>query len=299
LLLACAGTPPGSPGNDLVVGAVSPPSSAQPIAPSATMPRDAPPMPTTSDARPIAARMRDELLASAASQAAGGQDLQLYQDAIDRERADDLQGARKAYYELITQTPSSALVPYAYLAFGDLFFGEAEHGSPDKLALAKQAYEKVIASPPPGNRAYAYAWQRLGACDLQMGDHARALSDSKKAMDATRAYPTLPLANDVAELARRNVIEAYAVAGQADRAPTFFRAVDSASASAMVVELGERYVKRGASRDVLALYANALASGHDEVLCRGARAAGQLLQGSADPRDVAALESTRSAACGP
>lgn len=300
LLLACAAAPQAPSSNDLVVAAVTPPASAAPlVAPPTGTPHNVlPPAPPAVSA-PIAMRMRDALLASASAQGAGGMDLQLFQDGFDRERADDLAGARKAYYELITQVPTSPLVPYAYLAFGDLFFAEAERGSPDKFPLAKQAYEKVVASPPPVNRAYAYAVERLGACDLRNGDHARALSNSKKALDATRAYPSLPLSSEIAESARRNLVEAYVAAGQPDRAQAFFRAADPQMASALVVSLGERYAAKGASRDLLALYANALAAGKDETLCAGARAAVQSLARLQGNADVAALEAKRSAACGP
>jgi tetratricopeptide (TPR) repeat protein len=286
------------PPNELVVVPVS--GSATPIvAPSPRASGNVLPPAPPAVVAPIAMRMRDALLASASAQGAGGLDLQLFQDGFDRERADDLAGARKAYYELITQVPTSPLVPYAYLAFGDLFFAEAERGSPDKFPLAKQAYEKVIYNPPPGNRAYAYAVERLGACDLRSGDHARALSNSKKALDATRAYPSLPLSSEVAESARKNLVEAYVAAGQPDRAPAFFRAADPQMASAMVVELGDRYAQKGASRDVLALYANALAAGRDATICAGARAAVQSLAKPQGNADVVALEAKRSAACGP
>ncbi len=299
-LSVCAASRDVPPANDLVVVPVV--ASAMPIvAPSPRASGNVLPPAPPAVVAPIGIRMREALLASASSQGAGGLDLQLFQDGFDRERADDLPGARKAYYDLITQAPSSPLVPYAYLAFGDLFFAEAERGAPDKYPLAKQAYEKVVASPPPNNRAYAYAFERVGACDLRAGDHARALSNSKRALDTARAYPSLPFSTEVADSARRNLVEAYAVAGQADRAAVFLRAADPQMASAMIVSLGEKYVEKGASREALALYGNALTS-KDETLCAGARAAAQALgrlPPNTDPRDVAALEAKRAAACGP
>jgi hypothetical protein len=54
------------------------------------------------------------------------------------------------------------------LAFADLFFDEAEHDDPTKLPLAQQAYQKVLAYPPPANLAYAFAWYRLGVIASRM-----------------------------------------------------------------------------------------------------------------------------------
>lgn len=296
LLIACAGAPP-APTNDLVVVPVTSPSAqpVAPVAPRATTATNVPP--PARDARRLAVRMREELLAVGRSQGAVGVDL--LQEAFDREQANDLQGARKAYYELITQHPSSPLVPYAYLAFGDLFFADAEHDSPDKYAMARQAYEKVGAFPPPINLAYAYALAQSASCDMATGDHARALASAKKAIEASRAYPSLPLGDEVAASARKTMLDAYAAAGQPDRAYAFFRGVDPRTAGEMVVGLAERYVRRGASRDVLALYANALASGRDATMCDGAATAAKALAAmpGVDARDVAALEAKQKSAC--
>lgn len=299
LLVGCAPSPQAPSSNDLVVAAVAPTVSAQPIASSpVTRHNVLPPAPPTLTA-PIAMRMRDALLASAPAQAVGALDLQLYQDAVERERAGDLAGARKAYYDLVTQVPTSPLVPYAYLAFGDLFMAEAERGAADHYPLAIAAYEKVLAAPPPGNRAYAYAAERLAACYLHAGDHPHALASSKRALDATRVYPSQSLANEVADLARATLVEAFAIVGQPDRAPTFFLAADPSMASALIVSLGGRYAAKGASRDLLLLYANALASANDETLCAGARAAVQSLARLQGHAYAAALEAKRSAVCGP
>jgi tetratricopeptide (TPR) repeat protein len=219
-----------------------------------------------------------------------------YQDAIDYERRGDLTNARRGYYELITKTPSSPLVPYAYLAFGELFFAESD-GDPSKLPLAQQAYEKVIQYPPPANRAYAYAWERHALVMMRQTDFARALSDAKKVIDATRNY-SAPLADDVAASAKKTMIEAYARAGSPDRAYAFFRAVDAPSAPKMIVELGQEYLKRQLPKDLVAMYDDALAN-KDPEICRGALAAADALDAtSGNALFASSLRKKHSATCG-
>jgi tetratricopeptide (TPR) repeat protein len=55
----------------------------------------------------------------------------------------DAMNARRTFYELISRSPSSRWVPYAYFAFGELFFEEVK-SDPSKADLAKQAYREVI-----------------------------------------------------------------------------------------------------------------------------------------------------------
>src|SRR5262249_7687152 len=66
----------------------------------------------------------------------------LYYLAYEYEQAQDLNNARKVYYELIQKAPQSKYIPNAYLAFGELFFNEAQ-GDPSKWDLAAGAYQEV------------------------------------------------------------------------------------------------------------------------------------------------------------
>jgi tetratricopeptide (TPR) repeat protein len=111
--------------------------------------------------------------------------------AYEREQARDLAGARRAYLDLITQGPSSKYVPLAYLAFGEMFFAEATDDA-SKWEIAKQAYRKVLDTPPPANEAYAYAWYRLGFVLVNQGDRDGALHALDKAVEAATAFPQLP-----------------------------------------------------------------------------------------------------------
>jgi len=82
--------------------------------------------------------------------------------------------ARRGYYQLIQRFPQSPLVPYAYLAFGELFVHESQT-DPSKLALAEQALLKVLSYPDktPARRA---ALDRLAQVFHAMGDATKAAS---------------------------------------------------------------------------------------------------------------------------
>jgi tetratricopeptide (TPR) repeat protein len=114
-----------------------------------------------------------------------------YYLAYEHERAGDDASARRAYLQLIQRWPASRFVPRAYLAFGDLFFGEAMSDA-SKWELAGAAYAKVLASPPPANEVYGYAWYRLAYVVANQGDRARALQGFRKAAEWSTAFPQAP-----------------------------------------------------------------------------------------------------------
>jgi hypothetical protein len=284
-LSACASSS-GAPAETLSV----PASPAQPTArapETAPEPADVAPPPTT--AQPLAtfrARLVDTTAGSYEP------DALLFRQAHERELAGDYSQARRVYYDLITKFPSSPLLPYAYLAFAELFHEEAEK-DPSKWELARQAYSEVMKYPPPRNQAFAYALHRLGLVDAALGGNARALHDQKKALATTVAYPALPLAAETADAARHGLVQAYAAAGQPDQAFAFFRSTDSGAAPGLVVALGEEYTRRGAGREAAALYDNVLAHSASSDICAGAASAARAL---ADPFG-AQIERARKARC--
>lgn len=66
-----------------------------------------------------------------------------YYLGLEYEMGGDLSSARKSYYELVKRQPGSKYVPYAYFAFGEMFFHEAK-SDPSKWDLAKQAYMETL-----------------------------------------------------------------------------------------------------------------------------------------------------------
>ena len=124
-----------------------------------------------------------------------------YYLAYEYEQAGDTANARRVYLDLITKTPNSKYISNAYLAFGELFFNEAM-GDPTKWDPAKQAYNKVIAKPPPENKVYGYAWYKLAYVFWNQGDLPHALDAFKKTIDFGTQFPQLPNATKLAESAR-------------------------------------------------------------------------------------------------
>jgi TolA-binding protein len=100
-----------------------------------------------------------------------------YYLALEYELAGDMMNARRSYYELIKNSPSSKYVPYAYFAFGEMFFHEAK-SDPTKWDLAKQAYTEVVKFPSP---IASDAACRLGLVFDAQGDHQRATQMRSKA----------------------------------------------------------------------------------------------------------------------
>jgi tetratricopeptide (TPR) repeat protein len=70
----------------------------------------------------------------------------LYFVAVESEIHGDLSKARRWYFELIARRPDSQYVPYAYFAFGELFFEEGKKDSA-KDQLAEHAYREVLKFP--------------------------------------------------------------------------------------------------------------------------------------------------------
>jgi tetratricopeptide (TPR) repeat protein len=91
-----------------------------------------------------------------------------YYAALEHELAGDKANARRAYYELIKKSPGSKLIPFAYFAFGEMFFVDAET-DPSKYQLAEQAYREVLKYPPVRNVLYVEAHKRLAEINLRLG----------------------------------------------------------------------------------------------------------------------------------
>ncbi len=120
-----------------------------------------------------------------------------YFDALEHERSGDLDGARRRYFEVISQHPTSRYVPYAYFAFGEMFLSEGA-SDPSKLGLALSAYQKVVAAPPPENRIYGWGWLRIGNVEEKTGNAAEAREAYAKAKEFATTYAQVPGSADLA-----------------------------------------------------------------------------------------------------
>lgn len=199
---------------------------------------------------------RDEAVERPSPTAASGPDAELYDRAMQHLHAGDKDEARKLLYELIRQFPSSALVPHAYLAFGEMFFDEAA-SDPSKLSVARQLYEKVLAYPPPGNEVYGYAQYKLGWVALNAGDHARSMQRFADVIETARRYPEMRGVAQLARQATKDIVLPYGHAGRPDKAFAFFSKVagNPRDALAMLLRLARTYEDQGKPLDAAAAYA--------------------------------------------
>src|SRR6478736_6784126 len=140
------------------------------------------------------------------------------------EQSQNYDKAREVYLELIDKAPKSPYIPNAYLAFGELFFQEAQ-GDPSKWDLAAAAYKEVIKYPPPNNKVYGYARYKLGYVFWNKGDYANALNEFKKVIEYGDQFSDLPNAKQLAKAARRDLIPVYAVSGAPEKAYNFLKPI--------------------------------------------------------------------------
>ena len=196
----------------------------------------------------------------------------LYYLAYEHEQAQDYKNARSVYFELIQKAPKSPYIPNAYLAFGELFFQEAQ-GDPSKWDLAAAAYQEVTKYPPPNNKVYGYARYKLGYVHWNKGEYPQTLSEFKKVIEYGDTYKDLPNAGQLAKAARRDLIPVYAVSGAPDKAYNFFRPLsgdaggDTKKTIGMMNELGLNYLDTGHYKEGVVLYKDLLSRDAGDKTC--------------------------------
>ena len=196
----------------------------------------------------------------------------LYYLAYEYEQAGDAKNARAAYYALIQKAPTSKYIPNAYLAFGELFFAEAQ-GDPAKWDLALQAYSEVIKYPPPANKAFGYAWYKTAYVYWNKGELDKALNAFKRTIELGVAHPTLPGAAKLADSARRDVIPVYALKGDPAQAYPFLHALSGDAAGSndktfhMLDDLGTSYIDTGHYPEGIVVFKDLIARDHGARVC--------------------------------
>jgi tetratricopeptide (TPR) repeat protein len=167
-----------------------------------------------------------------------------YKRAYAIEQRSDWSEARRAYFEIVQNMPTSPYVPAVYLAFAELFKRESE-SDPSKWELARQAYSEVLKYPPPNNTVYTYAALRLAQVEVAKQDFQQALAGFKRVLDATARQPDVACAKPIAETARAGMVAAYAEVGAPDKAWAFFNHLDREHGGEMVSELAAELSRRG------------------------------------------------------
>ena len=184
-----------------------------------------------------------------------------------------LDEARAVYYELIQNWPQSKYIPNAYLAFGELFFNEAQ-GDPSKWQLAQQSYSEVIKYPAPDNKVWGYAHYKLGYVYWNQGDFLKSISEFKKTIEYGTQYASLPNAAQLAVSSRRDIIPVYALGGSPKAAHDFFKplsgdtGIENEKTLKMLDDLGQNYLDTGHYKEGIELYRDLMARDKGPRFCK-------------------------------
>ena len=196
----------------------------------------------------------------------------LYYLAYEYEQANDLKNARSVYYDLIKKAPQSKYIPNAYLAFGELFYNEAQ-GDPSKWDLAAQAYTEVTKYPAPQNKVNGYAWYKLAYVFWNKGELEKSLNAFKKTIEFGVVNAQLPGAAKLADAARRDLIPVYALKGDPAQAYNFMHNVSGDQTGSnektykMMDDLGNNYLDTGHYPEAIVLYKDLMARDKGGRVC--------------------------------
>jgi tetratricopeptide (TPR) repeat protein len=196
----------------------------------------------------------------------------LYYLAYEYEQAGTFEKARDVYLELTENWKKSKFVPNAYLAFGELYFQEAQ-GDPGKWPYAANFYKEVLKYDPPDNKLWGYAAYKLAYVMWNQGDYGAAIDEFKQVIDFGMKYSSLPNASGLAKSARRDIIPVYALKGNPGKAYDFFRplsgdkGVSSEGTYHMMEELGLNLLDTGHYPEAIILYKDLVARNKGDRLC--------------------------------
>ena len=226
----------------------------------------------------------------------------MYYLAYEHEQAGDDKSAIKVYRDLIQKEPQSKYVLNAYLAFGELFYAQAQQ-DPTLWVTAKGAYEKVVASPPPNNKVYGYAWYKLAYIAWNQSEFGVAIGAFKKTIEFGMNFPQLPNAPKLADGARKDMVPVYAQGnGNPLNAYALFHPLSGDTNSdektfKMLDDLGNAYMDTGHYDSAIVLYRDLMrrdSSGDKVCLYQSKISEATMALKSGDkPKIVAELENQR------
>lgn len=197
----------------------------------------------------------------------------LYFLAYEYEQAQNLDEARKVYFQLINDTPQSKYIPNAYLAFGELFFQQAQQ-DPSQFQLARDSYLKVLEYKPPTNKVFGYAQYKLGYAYWNMGDLPKALEAFKATIDYSTQFASEPGANQLGKTARKDIVPVYAQVGKPEASYAFFHPLsgdtgsDNANTYDMMDQLGLNFIDTGHYQQAIDEYEDLIKRDKGDNLCK-------------------------------
>ncbi|MFO0591392.1 MAG: hypothetical protein U0441_27840 [Polyangiaceae bacterium] len=268
-----------------------------------------PPPDSTPPSRPqVKAPAVDPCIETLRSEAGGpdpakAKGLDVYRDALEAERAQKLDLARRNYLKLIQNYPDSTLIPAAYFAFGEMFRREAV-GDPSKASLAEQSYAEVIKYPAGKGSLWTVTQYRMGQVFLASKPE-KALSVFMKAAKSAQQNPDDGCVTEASAAALEGSAAAFAEAGQPDKCVTFYSSLttDKGRMAVACVAVAEHLAakkKGGDAQRVLAASLGPAAAAHMaqtdmDTYCKRAKAAADDAKASGGVD--ASLDKALAAAC--
>ena len=157
------------------------------------------------------------------------------------------------------EAPDSKYIPNAYLAFGELFFNEAQ-GDPVEVGPRRAGLRRGHQVPAADNKVYGYAWYKLAYVFWNKGELDKSLNAFKKTIEFGVVHTQLPGAAKLADSARRDVIPVYALKGDPAQAYNFLHNISGDPAGSnektfkMMDDLGNNYLDTGHYPEAIVLY---------------------------------------------
>lgn len=155
-------------------------------------------------------------------------------DALAAKRPDQ---ARQEWLVVIRDFPSCPEVPHVFLGFAEDAFARGD------MIAAKQFYEEAAQFPEPELRAYARYKQ--GWCELDLGQHDKALDSFVSVARSVQGEVPPPRLARLRDMALRDSIVAFVEVGRPEKARDFYRHIAGASADDLLRRLAALYEGRG------------------------------------------------------
>ena len=153
------------------------------------------------------------------------------------------------YVKLVQKRPNSTYIPDALVNIGEFFFNQNEFDT------AFAFYDKVITGFPSSS-VYGFAIYKKAWCQFNMGDYEEALdnfltvikySDSDAASKLTTRF-------ELKKEAQKDLVRAYSMTGNPDRAIMFFKEVAPEIYLELGASLADLYASQDKSKEAVSLY---------------------------------------------
>lgn len=126
--------------------------------------------------------------------------------------------ANAQFSNLVRQYPDSARVPDAWVAIGEYWFE-------DEGQIYKALLSYKNATTWPDSDLYPFAMYKLAWCYYILGEYPPAIDLMKEVVEMSDTAPQKPGANDLKEMAIKELFRFYSDAGQSKEADVYFTSI--------------------------------------------------------------------------